>query len=139
MHLALTWTFPHVSGILPYPCAGMTLTALGRNFLAGHDMMHSDNNQEWCNNTNNSTNNSTNNGTPHALASLSHTSSCCQKTRFERNFYRKTISTKPLWDRDQNIAYLHSILLETWFKCDPPSMDASTISCSMQSLWYEDT
>jgi hypothetical protein len=92
----LTWTFPHVSGVLPHPRAGMTLTALGgRLFLFGgsgtsskcfHDLqildrkemawldvMHSDNNQQW---GNNGTNNSTNNGTPHVLAPLSHTSSC---------------------------------------------------------------
>jgi hypothetical protein len=25
----LTWTFPHVSGVLPHPRVGMTLTALG--------------------------------------------------------------------------------------------------------------
>ena len=32
----LTWTFPHVSGVLPHPRVGMTLTALGgRLFLFG--------------------------------------------------------------------------------------------------------
>jgi hypothetical protein len=108
----LTWTCPHVSGVLPHPRAGMTLTALGgRLFLVGgsgtsskcfHDLqildrkdmawldvMHSDDNQQWGNNTNNSTNN----GTPHVLASsVSHTSSCHrQKVSLSSLVYNFTI------------------------------------------------
>jgi hypothetical protein len=76
----LTWTCPHVSGVLPHPRAGMTLTALGgRLFLFGgsgtsskcfHDLqildrkemawldvMHSDSDQQWDNKASNGTNN----------------------------------------------------------------------------------
>jgi hypothetical protein len=34
-------------------------------------------------------------------------------SRFVRNFYSKFISTKPLRDRDEYVAYLHSIVTTT--------------------------
>jgi hypothetical protein len=80
------------SGSLPTPTCSKCfhdLQILDCKDMAWLDVMHSDDNQQWGNNTNNSTNN----GTPHVLASsVSHTSSCHrQKVSLSSLVYNFTI------------------------------------------------